>query len=118
VKYIDGLLTPGLGDTQSEESFLNYEKYINEMENIRERCLKASQHFANCSAMDVPEKTRANQNSSPDFIAATAKAGMQALYENMGCLEQYRHVDNFLEHGPLKKTAFFLDCSHDKKKSV
>lgn len=64
MKYIDGLLTPGIGDTQSEESFLNYEKYINVMENIRERCLKMSTAFEAATPLEVPEQARASRFES------------------------------------------------------
>lgn len=58
MKYIDGLLTPGMGDAQSDESFLNYEKYINIMENIRERCLKLSTSFDKVTPLEVDENVR------------------------------------------------------------
>ena len=58
MKYIDGLLTPGMGDAQSDESFLNYEKYINIMENIRERCLKLSASFEKVTPIEVEESAR------------------------------------------------------------
>lgn len=58
MKYIDGLLTPGMGDAQSDESFLNYEKYINIMEIIRDGCLKLSASFEKVTPLEVDMETR------------------------------------------------------------
>lgn len=100
MKYIDGLLTPGMGDAQSDESFLNYEKYINIMENIRERCLKLSTSFDKVTPLEVDENVRKARFEKNDKKTQqhTGLQCMKSIYENIGCSDMFQamtEVDAF-----------------------